>query len=330
VHDFQLERLVWRYQHKQITDAELEYNLREEARRLGEEFASRQPQRALVRRWNSGLIKQFEQERSQAYKLFDRRDYAEALHQLRAAASSLVRMALLLQADARIKEAETDAAQLLKIIELKSLRRLPTVSSITRMLRLAKRFMYTRQYQQAGFVAHFCHKQCAPLLHEEKVSAEQERQLSERLTGIENICAAVAPWIPDSAEESRAMRERLQRLLADGWLTLTTGLMNDCEIWLAQRRRFHEAYQRALAARSFFASTEAQTEIDNLSRQQRWYAASRRLHEMELADCASRLRLVQTRAEELRSRLAPPEAANQEDKDAEVKNGQPDNAAKSV
>lgn len=306
-----LERLVWRCERKKITEEELHYHLREEARRLGDEFAYRDAQRAILRRWNPDLIKEFEEARNQAYKLFDHRKYKEALRQLKSAARSLAAMTLLVQSYTDVKSAKTDAAQLLELIRAESLRELPTIISIMRMIELAKGFMHDKQYGQASFVARFCRRQCGPLLHREQVATEKEQQLTDRLMQIGTVRARTAQWISDSAEDGVAMIEELQKLLSGGWLTLATNLIVDCEIRLAPRRRFHESYHRALNSGTIYPTTNARVEIDDLAKQRCWNAATQRLSETAMADCTQRLALLKARV----ISLASPDVAKGKEKE---------------
>jgi hypothetical protein len=328
--DPELERLVWRCQRKQITEESLDYLLREEARRLGDDFNSRHEERAAARRWNPQLIEDFEKARNQAYRLFYRRNYDEALRRLRSAERSLLVMALLLEAQTDISTAETEAARLIELALTDGLRRLPTIGSILGLIELARKFMRDRQYRQASFVARLSRRQCAPLLERRAIAAEQQRKLVDTLMKIESVRAGTVHLIPDAGEVEDETMERLKRLLADGWSELASSLAADWETSLAPRRRFYESYQRALATGSLPAAAEARMKIDDLARHRRWDAAAMELHRPELAECAERFALLRIKVSGGVSISATPDAPENWKKDAEVENGKSDDAGKSV
>jgi hypothetical protein len=328
--DPELERLVWRCQRGQITEKALYYLLREEARRLGDDFNSRHEERAAARRWNPQLIDEFEQARSQAYRLFDRHNYEEALQRLRSAEKSLSVMALLLEAQTDISTAEAEAAQLTELTLTDDLQRLPTISSIFGLIELARKYMRDGQYRQASFVVRLSSRQCAPLLEKKAISAERQRKLVDTLMKIDSVRAGSTHLIPDAGEDEDETLEGLKRLLASGWSELASRLAADWETSLAPRRRFYESYQRALATDSLPAAAETRIKINDLARQRRWDAAAIELRRPELAECADRLALLRIKVLGGVSTSVTPEAPENGKKDAEVENGKSDDAGKSV
>jgi hypothetical protein len=306
--DVELERLVWRYEYKQITAEELGYRLRDEARRLGQEFTVYQTQLSILRRWDPKLIKHFEEALSQAYRMFDGRIYQDALRQLRLAGRSLATMELLLQSHADIMTAKTAAAQLCDLANTEHLRQLPTIRSVMQMIELAKHFMSNRQYRQAGFVARFCGKQAAQILRRATVTSKRQRQFDSRLIQIERVCAGTKHLVADDQDRDvAATLNNMRELLATGWLNLIASLVNDWETLLAPRRRFYEAYQGALTSDALTEASAAQQEITTLAQQRQWNAASQRLRQTALAECAERLTLLQTSIQNLTAKWAPPD-----------------------
>jgi hypothetical protein len=326
-----LERLVWRYEYKFLAAERLAELLREEAQQLGDEFELYLKQRAVLRQWNRDLINEFEQARSQAYRLLDSRDYHAALRQLRLARRSLETMTLLLQAHTDTTAAAAEAAQLAILAHTEELRQLPTLKSVAQMIELAEQFLRDKQYRQASFAARFCLRQTRLLQAREDGDTERKQQLTQRIeeiaalyTGTRHLASAPDPNADGMLEEN------VTALLAEGFVSLVESLTIDLTTMLAPRRRFYREYQRVGAD----ASPAGRAAIADLAKRNLWDAATWQLRQTALAAVAEELALLQTRILNVAAQIAPPAAEADlrqvvEQQDSEVRDGQSDDAAES-
>lgn len=328
--DMELERLVWRYEYNVLAAERLAELLREEARHVGEAFEPYHKQRDVLRRWNHTLLMEFEETRSQAYRLLDSRDYRAALRHLRLARQSLDTMALLVQAHADMTAVTAEAAQLAHLVHTEALQQLPTCKAVVQTSVLTAQFMEHQQYRQASAIACLGLRQMRHLQQQESGSTAHQQHLRQQMAQITALYAGTRPLCSGQDAATAGRLDNLETLLAQGFVRLVTSLIADVITILAPRQRFYTEYQRALSS----ASPSAPAVMVDLTQPDAWDAALWQLRQTAWTTVAEEVAQLHTHLLTLRTPLAPPDTGpearpREQSPDAEERHGQSDTTAQS-